>query len=159
MVFDKINKFREKRLLRNLRAHFAKLTNIPGVIRPTSTAPLRRELLETADEVVSLLDLSENVPLAVEMVLRLRVSREIVDTAHNIGYGNSSTYGCLETTSADITHRNVSVAAAQSLGSLVQRAYANANNGDKLLRLHKENMQAGIRAIDSYQSAREAYQI
>ena len=158
-MFGKINKIRENRALKTVRAHFARLTNIPRVIQPTSTAPLRLEILETANEVMSLLDISENTPLAVEMVFRLRVSREIVDTVHNIGYGSVATHGCLESTPADIASRKMWPTAAQNLSALVARAYENAQDGPRLLQLHKENMLTGIRAINSYQLAREVYQI
>ena len=158
-MFKKISQFRENRALKSVRRHFLKLTNIPEAVHPMSTAPLRLEIHDTAPDVVGLIDLCEDSQLAVEMLMRLRLSREIVDTAHNLGYGNSPSYGCLATTHAEIAGSNISISIKENLNSLVSRIHANINNASLLLQIHKDNMLAGIRNMTSYQLTREVFEI
>ena len=153
-------KFREKRALKNIRGAFAKLTSIPGSVHPMSTAPLRLAIYEAADDIGSLVDVCDDAQLVIELIMRFRVSREIIDTAHNLGHGNSPSYGCLDTDQADLASRvHLSAAAKQSLCALVAQVHANVGNAAMLLQLHKENMLAGINAINSYQLTRELYEI
>ena len=107
---------------------------------------------EAKQNIKKLLKLNETSSLANELLSRIIISREILDTVHNTGHDNLTHNDCLNAISTSmnaVEMYNMPEEVKERIRGMFSAVEVNESYSQELLNLHRENMIEGINAIDS----------